>query len=103
MCTRVGWSCILPAWWELDSTLFLLNEKPKSLNVFKSFKVVVELKLGKKIKCVNFNKCDQYYGKYDETERNLSPFAKHLQECGIEANYIMLRTSKQNNIIEKKN
>ena len=36
--------------------------------------------------------CGEYYGTYDETGRNLGPFAKYLQECGINAQYTMLVT-----------
>ena len=34
---------------------------------------------------VHSNKGGEYYGRYDETERNLRPFAKYLQECGLDA------------------
>ena len=51
----------------------LLAKKSKLLNTFKT---VVELKLGRKIKCVHFDKGGEYYGRYDETNRNLGPFTK---------------------------
>ena len=41
---------------------------------------------------VHFDKCGEYYGRYDETGRNPGPFAKYLQECGIDAQCIMLGT-----------
>ena len=53
------------------------------------FKAVVELKLGKKIKCVNFDWGSKYYGKDDETKRNLGSLARHLQQYRVEVNYIM--------------
>ena len=81
----------------------LLVEKSKSLDAFKTFKVIVELKLGKKIKCSNSNKGGEYYKRYDETKRNPSPLAKYLQDCGIEANNTMLGTLEQNRIIERRN
>ncbi|RDY05986.1 hypothetical protein CR513_10102, partial [Mucuna pruriens] len=45
------------------SYLYLIREKPQSLNVFKSFKAEVELQLTKKIKVVKSNCGDKYYGK----------------------------------------
>ena len=41
---------------------------------------------------VHFDKDGEYYGRYDETGRNTGPFAKYLQECGIDAQCIMLGT-----------
>jgi len=35
------------------------------LDVFKSFKIEVELQLGKKIKVVKSNRGGEYYGRYD--------------------------------------
>ena len=34
----------------------------------------------------------EYYDRYDEMRRNLRPFVKYLQECGIDAQYTMLGT-----------
>jgi len=42
----------------------LLQEKSSSLDAFKSFKAAIELKTGKKIKCVRFDKGGEYYGIY---------------------------------------
>ncbi|RVX03448.1 Retrovirus-related Pol polyprotein from transposon TNT 1-94 [Vitis vinifera] len=67
----------------------LIHEKSDSLNVFKAFKAKVELQLGKPIKVVKSDKSGEYYGRYDETGRNLGPFAKFLLECGIDARYSM--------------
>ena len=58
--------------------------------MFKAFKAKVELQLGKSIKVVKSDRGGEYYGRYDETERNLGPFAKFLLECGIDAKYTML-------------
>ena len=52
----------------------LLAEKSESLSAFKTFKAIVELRLGKKIKCVHSNRGGEYYGRYDEIDRNLSLF-----------------------------
>ena len=70
----------------------LLTKKFEFLDVFKSFKISIELKLGKKNRCVNSNKGNEYYGKYGEFVRNLDPFAKCLQECDIKASHTMLDT-----------
>ena len=45
----------------------------------------------------------EYYSRYDETRRNLRPFAKYLQECGIDAQYTMSSTPQQNGIAEMRN
>ncbi|KAL6336302.1 hypothetical protein AAG906_014471 [Vitis piasezkii] len=49
----------------------LIHEKFDSLNVFKAFKAKVELQLGKPIKAMKFDRGGEYYGRYDETGRNL--------------------------------
>ena len=49
----------------------LIHEKSNSLNVFKAFKAKVELHLGKPIKVVKSDRGGEYYGRYDETGRNL--------------------------------
>ena len=72
----------------------MLVEKFESLDAFKTFQVTLELKFGKKIKCVNYDKGGEYYRKYDETRRNLGLFARYLQDCGIKASYTMLETPK---------
>ena len=56
----------------------LICEKFDSLKAFKAFKVKVELQQGKKIKVVHSDKGGEYYGRYDEIECNLGPFAKYL-------------------------
>ena len=81
----------------------LLTEKSESLDAFKTFKVAVELKFGQKIKCVNSDRGGEYYGRYDETGRNPGPFARYLQDCGIEASYTMPGTPEQNGIAERRN
>ena len=79
------------------------NEKSKYLDAFKVFKVAIELKFEKKIKYINSDRGDEYYGRYDETRRNLGPFVRYLQDYGIGVNYTMLETPKQNSIAERRN
>ena len=52
---------------------------------------------------VHSNRGGEYYSRYDEMRRNLGPFAKYLQECGIDAQYTMLHTPQQNRIAERRN
>jgi len=65
------------------------------LDSFKELKAVVELKFNVKIKCVHSDRNGEFYGRYDETGRNLGPFARFLQECGAEAMYTMSNTPRQ--------
>jgi len=58
--------------------IYLLHEKSESLDSFKEFKVVVELKFNTQVKCVHFNRGSEFYGRYDETGRNPGPFARFL-------------------------
>ncbi|RDX64577.1 hypothetical protein CR513_56854, partial [Mucuna pruriens] len=56
--------------------LYLIHKKSQSLDVFKSFKAEVEFQLGKKIKAVKYDRCGEYYGRYDESgEQCLGPFS----------------------------
>lgn len=71
-------------WW-----IGILQDKSSSLDAFKSSKAAIELKSRKKVKCVRSDRGWEYYGRYDETGKNPWPFAKFLDECGIEAQYIM--------------
>ena len=80
----------------------LIHEKSDFLEAFKAFKAKVELQQGKKIEVVHM-RGGEYYGKYDETRRNPGPFAKYLQECGIDAQYTRLGTPQQNGIAERRN
>ena len=57
----------------------------KKSNSLEALKAKFELQQGKKIKVVHYDKGGKYYGIYDEKGRNLGPFAKDLQECGIDA------------------
>ena len=81
----------------------LIQEKASSLDAFKSFKSVIELKTSKRIKCVRSDRGGEYYGRYNEIGQNLGPFARFLQECGIEAQYTMPGTPQQNGVAERRN
>ena len=67
----------------------LIREKSKFLE---ALKVKVEPQQGKKINVVHSDRGSEYYDRYDETKRNPEPFAKYLQECDIDAQYIMFIT-----------
>ena len=81
----------------------LIHENSHSLEAFKAFKAKVDLQQGKNIKVVHFDRGGEYYGRYDETGRNPGPFAKYLQECGIDAQYTMSSTPQHNGIAEMRN
>ena len=84
--------------------LYLIHEKSQSLNAFKSFKVEVELQLGKKIKVVKFDRGGKYYGKYDELgEQCPEPFAFFWKECGIVLQYTMLGKPSMNGVTKWRN
>ncbi|RDX72091.1 hypothetical protein CR513_48476, partial [Mucuna pruriens] len=79
----------------------LLQDKSCSLEAFKSFKTTIELKTGKKNKCVRLDRGGEYYGYYNETTRNPRPFARFLYECGIKAQYTMPDTLGQNRVAKR--
>ncbi|RDX74296.1 hypothetical protein CR513_45977, partial [Mucuna pruriens] len=64
--------------------LYLIHEKSQSLDVFKSFKVEVELQLEKKIKVIKSDRGGEYYGRYDGSgEQRPGPFALFLREWNV--------------------
>ena len=73
------------------------------MEAFKAFKAKVELQKRKKIKVVYSDRGGEYYGRYDETRRNLGLFARYLQDYGIDARYTMRGTPEQNRITERRN
>ena len=81
----------------------LIHEKSNSLEAFKVFKEKVELQQGKKIKVIHCDRDGEYCGRYDEIGRNLRPFMKYLQECGIDSQYTMSSTPQQNGIVKRIN
>ena len=46
---------------------------------------------------------DEYYGRYEESGQNPSPFAKFLEKHGIHAQYTMPGTPQQNDVAERHN
>ena len=56
----------------------LIHEKSEALDIFKIYKAEVELKLERNIKCVRSDHGGEYYGRYDETDQILGPFASFL-------------------------
>jgi len=83
--------------------IYLLHEKSESLDSLKEFKAAVELKFDTQVKCIHSDRGGEFYGRYDETGRNPGPFARFLQECGIEAMYTMPGTPQQNGVAERCN
>ena len=82
--------------------IFLINEKSQSLDVFKTFKVEVELQLNKRIKNVRSDCGGEYYGRYDGSrEQRPGPFAKYLEECGIVPQYTMPGSPSMNGAYER--
>ena len=80
----------------------LIHEK-SALWRLSALKAKVELQQGKKIKVIHSDIGGEYYCRYDETGLNLGPFAKYLQECGIDSQYTRLGTPQQNKIGERRN
>jgi len=83
--------------------IYLLRERTESLDSFKELKVVLELKINTRIKCVHSKRDGEFHERYDETGKNSRPFARFLQECGIEAMYTMSDTPQQNDVVERRN
>ncbi|RDX96303.1 hypothetical protein CR513_21054, partial [Mucuna pruriens] len=84
--------------------LYLIHEKSQSLDVFKSFKIEVELQLGKKIKAVKSDHDGEYYGIYDGSgEQRPRPFALFLRECGIVLQYTMPDKPSMNGVAKPQN
>jgi transposase InsO family protein len=84
--------------------LYLIHEKSQSIDMFKSFKAEVELKLGKKIKAVKSDRGGEYYGRYDGSgEQRPGPFALFLNECGIVPQYTMPGKPNMNGVAERRN
>ena len=84
--------------------IFLIKEKAQALDVFKSFKVEVELQLNKRIKKVRSDRGGEYYGRYDGSgEQRPGPFAKFLEENGIVPQYTMPGSPQMNGIAERRN
>ena len=72
-----------------------MHEKSESLDSLKEFKAAVELKFDIQVKCIHSDRGGEFNGRYDETGRNPGPFARFLQECGVETMYTMPDTPQQ--------
>jgi transposase InsO family protein len=83
--------------------LYLLTDKVKALNAFKTYKVEVEKQKEKKIKIVRSDRGGEYYGRYTKKGQMIGPFAKFLEEEGIVAQYTMPGTPQQNGVAERRN
>jgi len=83
--------------------IYLLHEKSESLDSFKEFKAIVELKFDTQVKCIHSDRGGEFYGRYVEIGRNPGPFARFLQECRIGAMYTMPDTPQQNGVAERRN
>ena len=70
----------------------IIHEKSDSLVAIKEFKVKINLQNNKKLKSIRSDIGGEFYGRYDEIERNLGPFAIYLHECGTDAQYTMPNT-----------
>lgn len=66
--------------------------------MFKIYKAEAENQLNLKIKVVRSDRGGEYYGRFDETWRNLGSFAKFLQQEGIMAQYTNPSTPQHNGI-----
>ena len=65
--------------------VYLMHEKSQAIDIFEMFITEVERQLDKKIKIVISDRGGEYYGRYDESGQNPSPFAKFLEKHGIRA------------------
>ena len=84
--------------------LYLIHEKSQALDLFKSFKVEVELQLGKKIKVVKYDRGGEYYSRYEGSgEQRLGPFAIFLKECGIVLQYTISGKLTMNGVSKRRN
>jgi transposase InsO family protein len=83
--------------------IFLIHEKSEALDMFKIYKAEIELKQEKKTKIVRSDRGGEFYGRYGEAGQIPGPFAKFLQECGVDAQYTMPGEPQQNGVVERRN
>jgi transposase InsO family protein len=83
--------------------IFLIHEKSEVLDMFKIYKAEIELKQEKKIKIVRSDRGGEFYGRYGEAGQIPGPFAKFLQECGVDAQYTIPGEPEQNGVAERRN
>ncbi|KAG6635812.1 hypothetical protein CIPAW_11G068500 [Carya illinoinensis] len=72
--------------------IYLLHEKSQVVSVLEVFLIEVERQLDRKVKIIKFHRGGEYYEKYDESGRSPGPFAKILEQHGI-----------QNGVAERRN
>ena len=60
---------------------------------------MIELKMRKKIKCINSYKGDEFYGTYDEIGKNIGPIVRYFQDYKTKASYEMSGMLKSNGIV----
>ena len=65
--------------------------------------IEIERQQDKKVKIIRSSNSSEYYGKYNELEQNLGPFAKLLEKRGICTQYIMLGTLQHNGVAKRCN
>ncbi|GJZ49373.1 putative RNA-directed DNA polymerase [Tanacetum coccineum] len=83
--------------------LFLINEKSKSLNMFKTFKAKVENQLDRKIKVVRSDRGGKYYGRHIDVGQAPGSFFDFCKDHKIINQYTMSGTPQQNGVAERRN
>ena len=69
--------------------MYLIHEKSQAVDILEVYITEVKRQLDRKVKIVRSDRGGEYYGKYDESSQNPSPFAKFLEKKGIRAQYTM--------------
>ena len=82
--------------------LYLLHEKPQTVDVLQTFITEVERQLNRKVKVIRSDRGGEYYGKTTEVGQVPGPFAKFLESKGICAQYTMPGTPQQNGVAERR-
>ena len=94
--------------------LYLLYEKAKALDAFKTYNAEVEKQKENKIKIVRSNRGGEYYDRYilkgqmlglfaKLKGQMLGQFAKFLKKEGFIAQYTMPSTPQQNGVTKRRN
>nr|GEX14656.1 hypothetical protein [Tanacetum cinerariifolium] len=83
--------------------LFLINEKSKSLDMFKTFKAEVENQLDHKIKVVRSDRRGEYYGRHTDVGQAPGSFFDFCKDHMIINQYTMPGTPQQNGVAERRN
>lgn len=67
--------------------MYLLDEKPQSVNALGIYINKVERQLDRKVKIVRSDRGGEFYGKFTKPGQCPGPFSKFLKSCGICAQY----------------